>query len=138
MGACTGFQKKRSPRLDLTTSGSCLMILWNCMETVFLETTRRLSAGLHSSVGNQSRSSHRKKGHDKRKYCEEFWNAVTGGVSKGIAPDEAGGKNFIVRFSVLSIHRGHFAVWRQKSEDRERQLQEIFMRCLRSKFQSSL
>ena len=59
--------RKKIARLDLTTSGSCLMILWNCMETVFLEMTRRLSAGLHSSVGNQSRSSHRKKGQRQKK-----------------------------------------------------------------------
>ena len=66
------------------------MILWNCMETVFLEMTRRLSAGLHSSVGNQSRSSHRKRTTTKE-ILRGIWNAVTGGY-QGIAPDEAGGK----------------------------------------------
>ena len=75
--------RKKIARLDLTTSGSCLMILWNCMETVFLEMTRRLSAGLHSSVGNQSRSSHRKRTTTKE-ILRGIWNAVTGGVSKAL------------------------------------------------------
>ena len=75
----------------------------------------------------------------KGKHTQKLRYAYAGGVSEGAAADEAGGKISSSGSLFCRYTGGHFCgLGGRRARTGERQLQEIFMRCLRSKFQSSL